>query len=125
MARLTQWLMALAGLLTSASMSSCSGGNGNEEPRPPVDTEQSVEKPVQDGAVDNLPPADDASNDEPSFFSRYQWCKEWYNFNSCDARLSIPPKWYELHDYFDEKNNQFYFGNCFSFCLYSAEYPCS
>ena len=108
MARLTQWLMALAGLLTSASMSSCSGGNGNEEPRPPVDTEQSVEKPVQDGAVDNLPPADDASNDEPSFFSRYPWCKEWYNFNSCDTRLSIPPKWYELHDYFDEKNNQFW-----------------
>ena len=107
MARLTQWLMALAGLLTSASMSSCSGGNGNEEPRPPVDTEQSVEKPVQDGAVDNLPPADDASNDEPSFFSQYP-CEEWYNFNSCDDRLSIPPKWYELHDYFDEKNNRFW-----------------
>ena len=63
MARLTQWLMALAGLLTSASMSSCSGGNGNEEPRPPVDTEQSVEKPVKDMIVDRLPPADDASND--------------------------------------------------------------
>ena len=63
MARLTQWLMALAGLLTSASISSCSAGNGNEEPRPPVDTEQSVEKPVKDMIVDRLPPADDASND--------------------------------------------------------------
>ena len=63
MARLTQWIMALAGLLTSASISSCSAGNGNEEPRPPVDTEQSVEKPVKDMIVDRLPPADDASND--------------------------------------------------------------
>ena len=64
MARLTQWLMALAGLLTSASMSSCSRGNENEEPRPPVDTEQRVATPEKDGGVDNLPPADDASADE-------------------------------------------------------------
>ena len=52
MARLTQWIMALAGLLTSASMSSCSRGNENEEPRPPVDTEQSVAKPVKDMIID-------------------------------------------------------------------------
>ena len=64
MARLTQWLMALAGLLTSASMSSCSHDNENEEPRPLADTEQSVAKPVKDMIVDRLRPADDASFEE-------------------------------------------------------------
>ena len=94
MARLTQWIMALAGLLTSASMSSCSRGNENEEPRPPVDTEQRVATPEKDGGVDRLTPADDASADEKPLIAS----KNWYEFNVSDNRLSIPPKWYELYD---------------------------
>lgn len=94
MARLTQWIMALAGLLTSASMSSCSRGNENEEPRPPVDTEQRVATPEKDGGVDRLTPADDASADEKPLIAS----QNWYEFNVSDNRLSIPPKWYELYD---------------------------
>lgn len=94
MARLTQWLMALAGLLTSASMSSCSDGNENEEPRPPADTAQSVTKPVKDGVVDHLPSVDDVSADEKPPINS----ENWYEFNVSDNRLSIPPKWYELYD---------------------------
>ena len=94
MARLTQWIMALAGLLTSASMSSCSRGNENEEPRPPVDTEQRVATPEKDGGVDRLTPADDASADEKPLIAS----ENWYEFNVSDNRLSIPPKWYELYD---------------------------
>lgn len=54
MGRLTQWLMALAGLLASASMCSCSGGNNQSA----IDTEQSDVKHAKDGSVERLPPTE-------------------------------------------------------------------
>lgn len=83
--------MALAGLLTSASMSSCSGGNENEEPRPLADTEQSVAEPVKDMIVDSTPAADASADEKPPIAS-----KNWYELNVSN-RLSIPPKWYDLY----------------------------
>ena len=79
MASLTLWIMVLAGLLMSASMSSCSGVNGNRAPSSLVDTEQSVAKPVKDGVVDHLSPADDASDEED-----YEFDEEDYEFDEDD-----------------------------------------
>ena len=110
MASLTLWIMVLAGLLMSASMSSCSGVNGNRAPSSLVDTEQSVAKPVKDGVVDHLSPADDASDEEDYEFDEdddasdeilYRIAYNDDTFSTCDIMLeALTP---EVTDGIDER----------------------